>query len=167
MRLALYQPDIPQNTGTMLRLAACLDVGVDVIGPTGFDMTDRALRRAGMDYLASVDLVRHLSFERYLEAGRSGRLVLLTTVARSSLADFQFRKDDTLLLGRESSGVPDVVHAAADARVRIPMVEGMRSLNIAVAAAITLSEALRQTGGWLTLDEKRAAAAGCDTPAAG
>lgn len=152
MRLALYEPDIPQNTGTILRLAACLGVPVDVIGPTGFDMTDRALRRAGLDYLDHVDITRHLdwsSFRASCETGApAARVVLLT--ARGSVAhhDFDFRPDDVLLLGRESAGAPPHVHKAADARIRIPIRDGLRSLNIAVAAALVLGEALRQTGGF-------------------
>jgi tRNA (cytidine/uridine-2'-O-)-methyltransferase len=149
MRLALYQPDIAQNTGTMLRLAACLGVGVDVIAPTGFDMTDRALRRAGLDYLAHVEIVRHASFADFETARqRSGsRLVLLTTRAELSYTSFVFQASDTLLVGRESAGVPEPVHHAADARLRIPIRSGLRSLNVAVAAAMALGEALRQTGG--------------------
>lgn len=146
MRLALYQPDIAQNTGTILRLAACLGVPVDVIGPTGFDMSDRALRRAGLDYLAHVELERHLSFETF-EADRRARgrrLVLLSTHAAMSYVDFSFLPQDVLLLGRESAGVPESVHALADARLRIPMRPGLRSLNIAVAAAMVTGEALRQ-----------------------
>ncbi len=148
MRLALYQPDIPQNTGTILRLAACLGVGVDVIGPTGFDMTERALRRAGLDYLDFVEVIRHIDFATF-DAGRRAagrRLVLATTRATVAHVGFAFAPGDTLLLGRESAGVPDAVHAAADARVRIPMRAGLRSLNIAVAGAIVLGEALRQCG---------------------
>jgi tRNA (cytidine/uridine-2'-O-)-methyltransferase len=147
MRLALYQPDIAQNTGTMLRLAACLEVGVDVIAPAGFDMTDRALRRAGLDYLAHVEIVRHGSFADFEVARqRSGsRLVLLTTRAALPYTSFTFRATDTLLVGRESAGVPEAVHRAADARVRIPIRAGLRSLNVAVAAAMALGEALRQT----------------------
>jgi len=150
MRLALYQPDIAPNTGTILRLAACLGVPVDLIGPAGFDMTDRALRRAGLDYLAHVQIARHESFAAF-EAGRrtrEGRLVLLTTRAPTAYTDFAFTGSDTLLLGRESAGVPDTVHALADARIRIPLRPGMRSLNVAVAAAMVLGEALRQTGEW-------------------
>jgi tRNA (cytidine/uridine-2'-O-)-methyltransferase len=145
MRLALYQPDIPQNAGTILRLAACLDVAVDVIGPAGFDMSDRNLRRAGLDYLNHVEIVRHVSFAAFL-AARRGRLVLLTTTGDTAYTDFAFARDDVLLLGRESAGVPENVHALADARLRIPMRAGLRSLNIAVAAAMVLGEALRQTG---------------------
>jgi tRNA (cytidine/uridine-2'-O-)-methyltransferase len=153
MRLALYQPDIAQNTGTILRLAACLATPVDVIGPTGFDMTDRALRRAGLDYLDHVDLTRHESFTAFCAARSQeqeldlpGRLVLLTAHAETSLYNFAFRPTDTLLLGRESAGVPEAVHGLADARVRIPITHGLRSLNLAVAAAMALGEALRQTG---------------------
>jgi tRNA (cytidine/uridine-2'-O-)-methyltransferase len=150
MRLALYAPDIPQNTGTLLRLAACLGVAVDVIGPTGFDMTDRALRRAALDYLDHVSLARHGSFADFEKARRraGSRLVLLTTRAAQPHTAFAFRPTDTLLVGRESAGVPDDVHAAADARLRIPMRPDLRSLNVAVAAAIALGEALRQTGGY-------------------
>lgn len=147
MRLALYQPDIPQNTGTILRLAACLGVGVDVIGPTGFDMTDRSLRRAGLDYLDHVAISRHETFEQFL-AACPGRLVLLSSHASIPHTEFKFDAADTLLLGRESAGVPEVVHAAASARIRIPMRPGLRSLNIAVASALVLGEALRQTGGF-------------------
>jgi len=149
MRLALYQPDIAQNTGTMLRLAACLGIGVDVIAPTGFDMTDRALRRAGLDYLAHVEIVRHASFADFEAARqRSGsRLVLLTTRAELSYTSFVFKASDTLLVGRESAGVPEAIHEAADARLRIPIRPGLRSLNVAVAAAMALGEALRQCGG--------------------
>jgi tRNA (cytidine/uridine-2'-O-)-methyltransferase len=145
MRLALYQPDIPQNAGTILRLAACLGVAVDVIGPAGFDMSDRNLRRAGLDYLNHVEITRYLSFAAF-EATRRGRLVLLTTAASTAYTDFVFAADDTLLLGRESAGVPASVHEVADARLRIPMQPGLRSLNIAVAASMVLGEALRQTG---------------------
>ena len=153
MRLALYQPDIAQNTGTMLRLAACLGVGVDVIAPTGFDMTDRALRRAGLDYLEHVEIVRHATFADFDAARlRSGsRLVLLTTRAELPYTSFAFQASDTVLVGRESAGVPAAVHQAADARLRIPIRPGLRSLNVAVAAAMVLGEALRQTEGFATL----------------
>ena len=150
MRLALYQPDIPQNTGTILRMAACLGVAVDVIGPAGFDMSDRNLRRAGLDYLDAVEIARHVDFEQFDRARLAAcrRLLLLTTKAAASYTDVAFLSSDTLLLGRESAGVPDNVHACADARLRIPMAQGLRSLNIAVAAAMVLGEALRQTGGF-------------------
>lgn len=152
MRLALFQPDIPQNTGTILRLAACLGVAVDVIGPTGFDMTDRSLRRAGLDYLDHVDLTRHESFEAFVHTRgeATGRLILLTSHATTRHVDFTFAANDTLLLGRESAGVPQVVHDLAGARIKIAMQHGLRSLNIAVAAAIVLGEALRQTQAFPT-----------------
>jgi tRNA (cytidine/uridine-2'-O-)-methyltransferase len=153
MRIALYQPDIAQNAGTILRLCACFGVPVDVIGPTGFDMSDRSLKRAALDYLPFVDLTRHVSFEafmaeRALATSGMGRLVLLTTKAATSHCDFAFSADDTLLLGRESAGVPDTVHERADARITIPMRPGLRSLNVAVAAGMVLGEALRQTDGF-------------------
>lgn len=147
MRLALFQPDIPQNTGTILRLAACLGVPVDVIGPTGFDMSDRSLRRAGLDYIAHVEIVRHVDWQAFALTLQSTRLVLLTSHATGAYHQFDFAPDDVLLLGRESSGVPAHVHEAAAARVRIPMRPGLRSLNIAVAAGMVLGEALRQTDG--------------------
>jgi len=147
MRLALYQPDIPQNTGALLRLAACLGIEVDLIEPAGFVLSDRRLQRAGMDYLDLVPLRRHASWTAF-EAASAGRLVLLTTSAGQSFLDFAFAPDDVLLLGRESAGVPEDVHARADARLRVPMVPGARSLNVALAAAMVLSEALRQTAGF-------------------
>jgi len=147
MRLALYEPDIPQNTGALLRLAACLGLGVDLIEPAGFILSDRKLRRAGMDYIDLVPLRRHASWTAFDQAC-SGRLVLLTTHADTPYCDFSFAPDDILLLGRESAGVPDAVHARADARLRVPMVPGARSLNVALAAAMVLSEALRQTHGF-------------------
>ncbi len=150
MRIALYQPDIPQNTGTILRTAACLGIGVDVIGPAGFDLSDRALRRAGMDYLARAALRVHDSWAAFLADRRAegGRIVLLTTRGAVRHDGFAFSAADTLLFGRESAGVPDDVHEAADARVRIAMVEGVRSLNVAVSCALVAGEALRQTGLW-------------------
>ncbi len=150
MRLALYQPDIPQNTGAMLRLAACLAVGVDVIEPCGFVWSDRHLRRAGMDYMDRVELVRHSSWRAFLESrGKgAGRLVLLTTAGETAHTGIAFQPGDTLIVGRESAGAPAEVHDAADARVLVPMVPGVRSLNVALAAAIVLGEALRQTGGF-------------------
>jgi tRNA (cytidine/uridine-2'-O-)-methyltransferase len=153
MRLALYQPDIPQNTGTILRLAACLGVPVDVVLPAGFDVSDRNLRRAGLDYLDHVALTRHADWTTFDAKRRADgrRLVLLTTKGATAHVDFAFQADDTLLLGRESSGVPEHVHVAVDARVRIPMRDGLRSLNIAVAAALVLGEALRQTGGFAAM----------------
>lgn len=147
MRLALFEPDIPQNTGTILRLAACLDLGVDLIEPLGFHLDDRRLRRAGLDYVRTMDLHRHRSFEAFLRA-TSGRLVLLTTRAPTAHVDFAFRRDDVLVLGRESAGAPEHVHAAADARVAVPLAPGMRSLNVALAAAMVAGEALRQTAAF-------------------
>lgn len=144
MRLALFEPDIPQNCGTILRLAACLGVGVDIIEPCGFLLDDKRLRRAGLDYLDQADLRRHSSWQSYRDA-RRGRLVLLTTQADSPYTGFSFTEDDTLLLGRESAGVPQAVHQAADARLVIPMRENLRSINVALAAAMVLGEALRQT----------------------
>jgi tRNA (cytidine/uridine-2'-O-)-methyltransferase len=145
--LALFQPEIPQNAGAMLRLCACLGVELHVVEPAGFDMSDRALRRAGMDYVAQARLIRHLAWDDFEVARRKTgrRLLLLTTRAPMPYADFAFAAGDILLVGRESAGVPDAVHAAADARLMIPMVAGLRSLNVATAAAMVLGEALRQT----------------------
>jgi len=150
MRLALYQPDIPQNTGAILRLAACLGVAVDIIEPCGFPFDDRRLRRAGMDYLDQVALTRHSSWTAYRNARQveGGRLVLLTTAGDSVFPAVQFQAGDSLLLGRESAGVPQEVHDAADLRLRIPLRQGLRSLNVALSAAMVLSEALRQTGSF-------------------
>ncbi len=148
MRIALYQPDIPQNAGTILRLAACMGVPVDIIGPAGFDLSAKALTRAGMDYLAQARLTQHTSWAAYLAESAPGRIVLLTTRAGMPHHAFRFLPSDILLLGRESAGVPAEVHDRADARLRIPMAPGMRSLNVAVATAIVLGEALRQTNGW-------------------
>ena len=149
MRLALYQPDIPQNTGAVLRLAACLGVGVDIIEPCGFLLDDRRMRRAGMDYLEAVDWCRHPGWDAFRAQLGSGdtnaRLILLTTSAETFHHQFAFSPHDVLLLGRESAGVPPEVHAAADARIRVPMRPGLRSLNQATAAALVLGEALRQT----------------------
>jgi tRNA (cytidine/uridine-2'-O-)-methyltransferase len=147
MRLALYQPDIPQNAGSLMRLGACLGVGIDIVEPCGFLLSDRNVRRAGMDYLAGADIVRHASWVRFRE-GLRGRLVLLTTKAAMPYADFAFLPGDTLMVGQESAGVPDDVHEAADARLVIPMRAGMRSLNVGHAAAMVLGEALRQTQGF-------------------
>jgi len=150
MRIALYEPDIPQNTGTILRTCACLGVEAHIIEPAGFPVTDRAFRRAGMDYLDQVAITRHASFAAF-EAWRAAeklRLVLLTTAAERSYLDHDFSTRDVILLGRESAGVPEAVHRAADARLKIPIRPGLRSLNIAVAAALVAGEALRQTGGF-------------------
>lgn len=150
MRIALFEPDIPQNTGTILRLAACLGVEAHIIEPAGFLTSDRAFRRAGMDYLDHVALARHASWPAF-EAWRRGerlRLILFTTGATVSYLDHGFRSDDILLFGRESAGVPEAVHRAADASLVIPMQPGLRALNVAVAAAMALGEALRQTNGF-------------------
>jgi tRNA (cytidine/uridine-2'-O-)-methyltransferase len=150
MRLALYQPDIPQNTGAILRLAACLGIDVDIIEPCGFVWSDKYLRRAGMDYLDRITPVRHPSWDVFRETCRAagGRLILLTTGGSIPHTRFAFNGDDCLLLGRESAGVPDTVHEAVDARVRVPMIPGLRSINVAMAAAVVLGEALRQTDGF-------------------
>jgi len=150
MRIALYEPDIPQNTGTILRLCACLGIEAHIIEPAGFPVTDRAFRRAGMDYLDRVALTRHGSLKAFEDWRRAGRLklVLLTTAAETSYLDHAFRDDQVLLFGRESAGVPQAVHLAADAWLRIPMAEGLRSLNVAMAVALVAGEALRQTGGF-------------------
>jgi tRNA (cytidine/uridine-2'-O-)-methyltransferase len=145
MRLALYQPDIAQNAASIIRLGACLGVKVDIIEPCGFLFTDKGFRRAGMDYLALAAVTRHVSWEGFRP---SGRLVLLTTKATVAYTEFAFAPGDTLLFGRESAGVPDEVHDAADARLTIPMREGLRSINVAQAAAMVLGEALRQTHGF-------------------
>jgi tRNA (cytidine/uridine-2'-O-)-methyltransferase len=145
MRLALYEPDIPQNCGALLRLGACLGVGVDIIEPCGFLFSDKGLKRAGMDYLGEADYVRHDSWSAYRAAKGAGRIVLLSSKADTAFTDFAFAPDDTILLGRESAGVPDAVHDAVDARLLIPMRAGMRSINVAQAGAMVLGEALRQT----------------------
>lgn len=147
MRIALYQPDIAGNVGTILRLAACLGVPVDLIEPMGFAFSDRALARAGMDYAAQADVIRHADWASF-EAGAVGRIVLLSTQGATRLDGVAFHPDDVLLLGSESAGVPQSVHDRADLRVMIPMRPGFRSLNVAVSAAIALGEALRQTKGW-------------------
>ncbi|HEY0413417.1 MAG TPA: tRNA (cytidine(34)-2'-O)-methyltransferase [Allosphingosinicella sp.] len=148
MRLALHQPDQAGNVGTILRLAACLGVAVDVIEPCGFPFSDRALKRAGMDYLEIAAVTRHANWAAF-EARLAGRLVLFTTAADAvRLPEARFDPGDTLLFGSESTGVPEAVHARADLRARIPQAAGTRSLNVAVAAGIGLAEALRQTGLW-------------------
>ncbi len=144
--LALYQPDIPQNTGTILRLGACLGVTVHVIEPTGFIWSEKSLKRAGMDYLDHADIVRHRSYETFRGEITSRRLILLSTRGAMPYTEFSYQSDDVLLLGRESAGVPDAVHEAADATITIPMKPEVRSLNVAVSAAMVLGEALRQSG---------------------
>lgn len=147
MRIALFQPDIAGNVGTLLRLGACLGVAVDLIEPMGFPWSGRALARAGMDYAGMVEVRRHADWQAFLATSR-GRIVLATTAGALPLPDATFEPDDILLLGSESAGVPPSVHDRADLRVRVPMRAGLRSLNVAVTGAILLGEALRQTAGW-------------------
>ena len=153
MRIALYEPDIPQNTGTILRLCACLGAEAHIVEPAGFPVTDRAFRRAGMDYLDRVRIARHASFAAFEDWRRRERLrlVLLTTTAGTSYLDHAYRADEVILLGRESAGVPEAVAATADARIRIPMQPGLRSINVAIAGAMILGEALRQTNAFASL----------------
>lgn len=148
VRLALFEPDIPQNAGALLRTAACLGVPLDLIEPAGFLLDDARLKRAGLDYAAQAVLVRHASWQRFADGLGAARLVLLTTHGATPLPDFRFQAGDVLLLGRESAGVPEEVHTRADARLRIPLVPGMRSLNVAQAGAMVLAEALRQLGAF-------------------
>lgn len=150
MEIALYEPDIAHNTGAILRLAACFGVRVHIIEPAGFDASERALKRAALDYLAHVTIERHASFEAFetWRIGEKRRLILLTTKAKTTYTQFSFESGDILLLGRESAGVPDAVHDAADARIIIPLAREMRSLNVATAAAMVLGEALRQTNAF-------------------
>lgn len=145
--LALYQPDIPQNTGTILRLCACMSVTVHLIEPAGFPISDSALKRAGMDYLERASMRRHRSFADFelFRLTQNRRLVLLTTKSDRNYTDFEFQADDILVMGRESTGVPQSVHDLVDARLTIPMAEGMRSINVAISAGMALGEALRQT----------------------
>src|SRR5262245_18223559 len=150
VRLALYQPDIPQNLGAAIRLAACMGLPLDMIEPCGFPLTDRALKRSALDYGGRVALERHASLASFRAdpARREGRLVLVETDGAASFQDFAFSTGDTLILGRESAGSPGELYAAAQASVRIPMQRGLRSLNVVTAAAIVLTEAMRQTGAW-------------------
>ena len=145
MRIALFEPDIAANTGTIIRLGACMNVAIDIIEPCGFPFGDASLKRAGLDYLPRAAVTRHASWAAFREQ-QNGRLILATTKASKPYADIAYRADDILLFGRESAGVTDDVAAAAEERVRIPMANGLRSLNVAVAAAMILGEALRQTG---------------------
>lgn len=154
MRLALYQPDIPQNLGAAIRLAACLGVALDIIEPCGFPLTDAALKRTALDYGDKARTTRHASFAGFCTAPerQSGRLVLVETDGAGGFQNFSFSTGDTLILGRESAGSPGELYAAAQASVRIPMARGVRSLNIVTAASVVLTEALRQTGAWEKLD---------------
>jgi tRNA (cytidine/uridine-2'-O-)-methyltransferase len=147
MRLALFQPDIPQNLGAALRMGACLGVPIDVIEPCGFPLSERAVRRAALDYMGKAEVVRHAGWGEFLTS-REGRLLLFTTRGALPFQNFRFEASDILLFGRESAGVPEEVHAAADARLCIPLVAGARSLNVVVAAAMALGEGLRQTNGF-------------------
>ena len=147
VELALFEPDIPQNTGNLFRTAACFGVPVHVIEPCGFVLSHSRMRRAGMDYLDHLTMVRHDSWRAFRDDGPTGRLVLLTTKGDETLPDFRFSPGDVLLLGRESAGVPDDVHAAADVRLSLPMTAEVRSLNVAVSGAIAVFEALRQLQG--------------------
>jgi tRNA (cytidine/uridine-2'-O-)-methyltransferase len=155
LRLALYQPDIPQNAGTMIRMAACLGVAVDIVEPASFDVSDRNFRRSGMDYLERAAVTRHDSFNAFdawrRDAGR--RLILAETDGATAHTAFAFHPGDIILVGRESAGVPPEIYAAADASVHVPMRHGLRSLNVALAAAIVLGEALRQVGGYPNRNE--------------
>ncbi|MCF6195801.1 MAG: tRNA (cytidine(34)-2'-O)-methyltransferase [Emcibacter sp.] len=145
MQLALYQPDIPPNVGTILRMAACLNVAVNIIEPCGFPFGEKSFRRAGMDYIDQSKVIRHKSWDIFLDNIGSARLILLTTKAAEIYTDVSYRPDDIILLGQESAGVPDEVHARADKRVIIPMMAETRSLNVALSASMVLGEALRQT----------------------
>lgn len=150
LRLALYQPDIPQNTGTMLRMAACLDMSADIIEPAGFPVSNRDFLRAGMDYLDEISITRHISWDAFVTFAKNNdyRLVLLSTKAQRSHLEFKFQPRDILIMGRESAGVPLEVHDSIASRVRIPMAQSMRSLNVAISAALVCGEALRQIEGW-------------------
>lgn len=153
MRIALIQPDIPQNVGAILRLGACLGAPVDLIGPMGFVASDARMRRSGMDYIDLAELKRHTSWQAY-RAETKGRLVLLTTAADASVYDFSFAPGDNLAFGSESAGAPPEVHRDADVRLRLPMCVGARSLNLATSVALTLGEALRQTNGLPKFEER-------------
>lgn len=158
MRLALFQPDIPQNTGTLLRLGACLDIELDIIEPCGFIFSERTLKRAGMDYLDMVRYRRHYSWEHFLQYRAEhpeeyGRIVLLTTHASEPYYNFEFRPNDIILMGRESAGVPEEVHQTADARLLIPMNHNARSINVAVSAVMVVGECLRQVNGFPAMED--------------
>ena len=151
MRIALFEPDIPQNLGAFIRLAAGLAVPLDIIEPCGFPVDDKRIRRAAMDYYDLARITRHASWAAFCRDRAPGRLVLLTTKGARTFPDVTFEPSDTLLLGRESAGVPEEVHIAADLRLRVPLQKGARSLNVALAASMVLSEALRQTSGYASL----------------
>ena len=147
IRLSLYQPEIPQNVGTLMRLCACMGVALDVIEPCGFVLSDKRMKRAGMDYIDQLNWVRHDDFKAFKNASK-GRIIALDTKGVALHTNFSFKDDDILLLGREGDGLPDAVLAEVDAVIKVPMKAGMRSLNVAVAGAMVLNEALRQTGGF-------------------
>ena len=151
-KIALFEPDIPQNTASIIRTCACLGAKLEIIEPCGFPLDDKRIKRAGMDYLAAINFSRHKSWNDFLSL-KSGRVILMSTKSSTSLLRFEFRANDILLLGRESAGVPEIVHAQCDKRLLIPMAEGKRSLNVAVAAAIALGEGLRQTNGYPRLNQ--------------
>lgn len=158
MRLALFQPDIPQNTGTLLRLGACLDIELDIIEPCGFIFSEHTLKRSGMDYLHLVKYRRHKSWEHFLTYRQEhpeeyGRLILLTTKANQPYTDFKFAPNDIILMGRESAGVPEEVHQTVDARLIIPMNQNARSINVAVSAVMVIGECLRQTDSFPPLNK--------------
>ncbi len=154
-RLALYQPDIPGNTGTIMRMAACFDLEVHIIEPAGFDLSDRALKRAGMDYLEQAVLHRHVNWQNFTQHAQANnwRRILLTTKAELAYTSFEFLEDDVLLFGRESVGVPSVVHESVEARLTIPMRPGRRSLNLALSVAMVTGEALRQLNSTPSVDK--------------
>ena len=148
LRLALFQPDMPPNTGAMIRLCACFNIGLDIIEPCGFVWDDRKLKRVAMDYIEHVDFTRHASWESFKDKAETRRIVLLTTKAETPFHHFSYRSDDILMVGRESAGVPGEIHESLKAKVLIPMQKDVRSINVSMAAAIVLSEALRQTEGF-------------------
>ena len=151
IRLALYQPDIAQNVGTMIRMASCLGIAVDVIEPCGFVWGDKQMKRSGMDYLQDADVTRHLDYDDFMAQKNSRRVILLTTKGAVAYTDFEFKNNDILMVGQESAGVPEQVHRDVDARVIIPMVANVRSVNVAVSASMVMGESLRQTGQFQSL----------------
>ena len=154
IRLALYQPDIAQNVGTMIRMASCLGIGVDVIEPCGFVWGDKQMKRSAMDYLQEADITRHLDYDDFMAQKNGRRVILLTTKADQPYTDFQFQTHDILMVGQESAGVPENVHADMDARVIIPMMANVRSVNVALSASMVMGESLRQTGQFQPLQPK-------------
>lgn len=155
MRIALYQPEIPPNVGTIMRLCVCMGIPLDIIMPCGFPFDDKKLRRAGMDYIGDVDLTKHDSWEHFTAAPRQGRIILFTTKATDSAHDFEFKPDDTLLFGRETAGVPELVFQQCDARVRLPMMPQARSLNLAISCAMGAALASQNCGLFNTLERDK------------